>query len=220
MSKKREKRNLEVISKKMFLELSKPEATALKKAYNNFKPAFSLNPYAITFFQKSINNYLLFIDARINSCYLRVKEFLEKNKHKITSCCCVGDADFIVEYSATDIIHERFKKEIYDLMEKAPKENPKDKLVESFKLSKTFIFKGTENNYTERNEYELSQEEIQQISQIQGDYSKKNVFQNESQLKNFLHDLRDRQILLGYYPLGETVKPTGLCFIIIYTNRI
>ena len=63
------------------------------------------------------------------------KELLEKNKHKFTSFSCIGDADYIVEYTATEAVHNRFEKEIYDLLETAPKENPGEKLVESFKIS-------------------------------------------------------------------------------------
>jgi len=207
--------NVIEISKKMFLALATKEKKVLKNYYNNFRPAFTLNPYAITFFQKNVSNYLLFIDTRINSCYLRVKEFLEKNGHKITSYCCVGDADFIVEYSATEMVHKHFKEEIFKLIIGAPRENDKEKLVESFKISKTFILKGTENNYSEKNEYELNTDEIQKISQIQSDYLKKNVFQNESQVKSFLQELRNRQILLGYYQLGDTTKATTKAYVLL-----
>jgi len=214
--------SVNAITKKMFTELSVSEKNLLKKHYSNIRPAFTINPYALQIIQKDVNNYILFIDARINSCYLKVKEHLEKNKHKISSFSSVGDADFIVEYSSTDLVHNRFKKEIYDLLETAPKEKPGEKLVESFKITKTFILKGTNNDYTQKNEYDLADDDIPKISQLQSDYTKKasiGALGGERKLKKFLHDIRDKQILLGYYIIGEPIKATIKAYVLLLYSR-
>lgn len=210
--------SVSALSKKMYLDLSNTERKFLRKHFFNFKPSFTINPFAIADIQKNTNFYVLFIDARINSCYLKVKELLEKNKHKFSSYSSIGDADFILEYIATEAMHNRIKKEIYDLLGTAPKEKPGEKLIESFKISKTFILKGSKNDYSARTDYELSDDDIPKISQIQSDYSNNLIIQGfggQNKIKKFLTEIREKQIILGYYSLGESIKPTIKAYVLL-----
>ena len=223
-SQKKTKTNVDIkaISKKCFFDLSAYEQRTLRDSYRDFKHALVLNPYARAFIQKNTSDYISFIDARINSCYLIIKDFLEKNKEKISSYCCIGDADFIIEYSATEKIHRDLIKEIYDLMQSAPRENDADKLVEGYKILKVFRTRCIDNNFTEAQSYQISEDELQLLAQIQNDYTSQSaidLFGSTNELKKFLHELKDNQILLGYCSLGEAkTQPTKSYVLLLYTK--
>ena len=216
-----EKTSINESATQMFLKLDATERRLLKRSYRDFKPVFSLNPYARSYFQKNNFDYILFIDARINSCYIRIKDYLDKNKHRISACYCVGDADFIVEYSATELLHERIKKDIFNLMYKLPQEDD-EQLVQAYKVIKVIRLKRTDVNFRRSQDYVLSLDEIAKVSSMQRDYSSSQVhksFRSDQDIKDFLAEMRERQILLGYYSMGTPEFPVIRAYILLLFCR-
>jgi len=221
--KSNKKLDIKAISQKFFFDLNPSEQKALRDKYHHFGHAIILNPYARKYILKNTDDYVLFVDARRNDCYLDIKKLLEDNREKFSSFCCAGDADFIIEYSATENVHKAFLKEIYDLVKQAPKESETENLVETFKISKVFRTKGVDNNCPENKpSYQVSEDDIQKLSQIQNDYTGKvsrEIFNKNSELRRFLTGLKDEQIIMGYCPLGEQ-KITNIksCVLLLYGN--
>lgn len=214
--------NFRKITKKLLFDLSGPERKGIRNLYQSPKFTFTINPFTLKKIQPNTAQYVMFIDARINECYLNIKNFLEKNKHKISAVCSAGDADFIVEYSTNETSHNLFKKEIYDLLKTAPRESKDEGLIKSYKISKTHISKGTNNNFTELPNYELTNDEIQKLTLLQKDYTNKKNYEpikDEKDVKKFLHDLKERQIILSYYIIGEQIRPVTKAYILmLYTK--
>jgi len=197
-----------------FLDLSQQQKNLLNSLYLELLPAFTLNPHAIKYFQGQTDNYFIVIDVRLNSVYIRVKEFLNNNRDKISSYCCIGDADFIVEISATKPVYKNLEKQLFDLLDRTPiaPRDGEEKLIQSFSLPETHILKSKEVGI-KRDRYDLSSKEKQLMTKIQGSYASDNALDmfggSKQRRKDFLNKLHTQGILLGYTYLGirkDTVK--------------
>jgi len=218
-----QKVDLRTISCKNFLDLSAAHQKALRSHYSNFSPAIILNPYARKSISKDRRDYVLLIDARRNEFYFEIKKLLEESRDKFSSYCCTGDADFVVEYSATENVHKMLLKEIESLLEQAPSAIGEE-LVTVFEIEKVFRAKGTDNNCnSNKRNFNISEEDVQKLSQIQYDYDittseeVRSLFGNKQSLQRFLSRLQTEQIIMGFCPLGKPkTLSTKLCVLLVY----
>lgn len=211
------------LSKTMYYDLSDSQKEMVSECFKQYKALFAINPYVIEFLQPKTNDYIMFVDARDSDCYDKVKQYLEANKNNVSSYCCIGDADYYVEYLGSQAAFERFKNCLAELLKDASK-GTGESLIQAYRITEHHIIKRSKFKIPANGEYEISSDEIRTISRIQNDYSAKAVLQlfegkdKKKQLKKFFANLTSKQILLGYYASGEPVATIRACVLILYTR--
>lgn len=172
---------------------------------------YVINPVFLRKIQPNLETYFLFVDTRRTDYYQKIKDYIISRKKHVTAYLTTGDMDFIVSYTATEIIHKNIKEEIIALLNEAPKEDGgDDELVLAYRIKKSLKLKGEKVSGHFNGNDEITLEEKINISNTLYDYRSDKIiekFGSKKKVESFLNRLEKENILESYY-LIETVSAT------------